>query len=93
MKNNYSNLIAATFFFSQRLSLGREEALNCLKISINAGNINVSDLKIELEDAISDENFDWKELATKNELLIEINEYTNEEVKEYVRSLIQEYLK
>lgn len=50
-------------------------------------------LKEELNNALSDPNFDWISFAIKNKLIARNKEkYTNDNIKDYFKSLVWDYL-
>lgn len=90
--NKYDILKTVLFPFQENLDLDHEQRYDLFTNNIVNGFVNKDELKSEFQNALSDQNFDWLQLAKESELFIEPEKYTNEEIKEYVKSLIRSYL-
>lgn len=93
MEEKYKNLAAACTIFTEKLDLSIDQNLACLDSSIEQGYIDRNALKDELKLAFNDQDFKWLAFALEQKLIVyNIESYTNEEVREYVKSLIWDYL-
>ncbi|MFN8417608.1 MAG: hypothetical protein U0U66_14860 [Cytophagaceae bacterium] len=91
---SYKNFEAAISNFAPDMMLSQKDALGAIEISINTGCINKADLLLEVEDAFFNPYFDWIEFAKCNKVIIvdDIQPITKNEAREYIKSLIWDYL-
>jgi hypothetical protein len=69
-----------------------DDSYEMLARSIDGGMINKVDLYNEFTEVMNNLNFDWTFLAKESQLLIIPEKYSNEEVKNYVKFLLQDFL-
>ena len=91
---NYKNFEVAISNFAPDLQSSYEDGLESLDRAIRLGHINKDDLIIEVEDAFSNPYFDWIEFVLQNKILYNDEEkpLTKEYAKEYIKSLVWNYL-
>ena len=88
----YKGLRKALALFSEEFWLPTEDSLGLLEDKLTNGTLNEDQLKIEYMDAMSQKNMDWIEIAKKTALVIVPEKYTNTELKDYVKLLLQDFL-
>jgi len=91
---SYKNFEVAISNFAPDLMLSHEDALGAMEISMNTGYIEKDDLLKEVDEAFANPYFDWVEFVVRNNIMHEntANPLTNIKAKEYVKSLIWDYL-
>lgn len=91
---SYKNFEVAISNFAPDLMLSHEDALGAMEISMNTGYIDKEELLIEVDEAFANPYFNWVEFVMRNNVLYESEEnpLTNSKAKEYVKSLIWDYL-
>ena len=87
----YNELTNTLVWFAEDMWLPFNESLNIVKRRTNEGLIRRNNLEAEFLKAIQDDNFDWKVLATESQLLMTPENYSNEEIKNYVKFLLHDY--
>ncbi len=92
MKKEYQDLYWALGNFMEDLWLSRNESINAVNRSISGDFIDKQQLILDYLHVMSTIDFDWINFAKESQLLITIENYTNLEVKNYVKSLLQDYL-
>ena len=93
MHEKFDNLAAAINIFSEEYDLSLDQNLRSLDLSVQQGYIDKALLKEELDNALSDPDFDWVGFAFENRLIVRDKwKYTNDGMKDYVKSLIWDYL-
>lgn len=90
MKNK-KNLIAVLSSFSFDSGLDNTQIFGMLEISIKNGVVDLHELKKELDESILGD-CDWVELAVQTNLLEEPNLYKNNELINYIKVLLWDYL-
>ena len=63
-----------------------------IDVEIGGGMIDLEELKQELQTAIDDPNFDWKELAKESQLFMSLEDYKTEELREHVQNLLVPFI-
>ncbi|NJO00940.1 MAG: hypothetical protein HC880_03925 [Bacteroidia bacterium] len=86
------NLIAALHPYKEELDLDDEQRLDWLQDNVEGGFVNIKHLKLEFEEALSDSNFDWLNFAKSNSLLLSPSSYKNQEIANYVKSVLIDFL-
>lgn len=86
------NLINALAAFMEANWLPYEDSIGSINWSITNSTINKEKLISEYLVVISKENFDWRNLAIECQLLIAPENYSNEDIKNYVKFLLHDYL-
>ncbi|MFA0960935.1 hypothetical protein AB9P05_03960 [Roseivirga sp. BDSF3-8] len=86
------NLEAALQPYQEGLDLDDEQRLNWLQDNVKGGFVNVEHLKLELEEALSDSSFDWIGFAESNSLLLSPSSYNNEEIINYVKLALMDFV-
>lgn len=92
MKRNCENLILALANFAEDWWLPYNDSVSMLNNAIDNGMIIQPDLLKNFVEAIDDVNFDWVNIAKESQLLINPEEYTNFEIKDYANLLLYDYL-
>ena len=91
---SYKNFEIAISYFDLDLMLSYEDSLGAMEICMNAGYIKKQELLVEVEEAFANPYFDWVEFVVRNNVLYESEEkpLTKEYAKEYIKSLVWNYL-
>lgn len=92
MKRKNENLILALAKFSEDWWLPFEDSIGLINTAIHGGMINKGDLENEFLESVSNENFNWNDLAKESQLLIAPDLYSNVEISNYVKFLLSDYL-
>ncbi|MFV8354175.1 hypothetical protein ACNQGB_13840 [Flavobacterium sp. XS1P32] len=87
-----TNLINALAAFMEANWLPYEDSIGSVNWSITNGTINKEKLVSEYLAVTSELGFDWKNLSTESQLLITPENYSNEDIKNYINFLLQDYL-
>ncbi|WP_375604928.1 hypothetical protein [Flavobacterium davisii] len=90
--NDLRNLISALASFMEANWFPYEDSIGSINYCINGGTISKENLISEYSSVMFDKNFDWISLATESQLLISPESYSNEDIKNYVKFLLQDYL-
>lgn len=90
--SNLENLRRALGAFMEDMWLPFEDSIGCVNLDIENEMIDKEKLKNEFRDSVADPSFDWKQLAIDTQLLISPNDYSNIEICNYVKWLMQDYL-
>ena len=69
-----------------------EDSIGSINLDIENGMIDKEKLKNEFKESVANFSFDWVQLATDTQLLISPSDYSNIEICNYVKLLIQDYL-
>ncbi|MEW7278178.1 hypothetical protein ABW636_06250 [Aquimarina sp. 2201CG1-2-11] len=89
--NNRFSLKAVLSSFSEDSGLDNTQVFGMLKISIEKGTISLDELKKELDNSIVNE-CDWVKLASETNLLEDPTLYSNQELINYVKMWLWDYL-
>ncbi len=92
MKRKYENLILALAKFAEDWWLPYHESISMLTTAIDNLMINKQDLINDFIQTTNDVNFDWISLARESQLLIIPENYSNEDIKNYIKFLLQDFL-
>lgn len=93
MEGKFKNLAAAFNIFTEEYDLSIDQNVASLDLSIQQGYIDASKLRDELNAALNDPVFKWLDFAIENRLIIyDLENYTDEKVKDYFKSLVWDYL-
>ena len=92
MNRKHENLILALAKFAEDWWLPHNDSIGMLATAIDNLMINKQDLINDFIETTNDVNFDWISLATESPLLISPENYSNEDIKNYVKFLLQDYL-
>ncbi len=90
----YKNLINALQAFEEDwlFDLGLEACRDSLKRQKEGGLLDFVSLKSEYQNCLSDENFDWKQLALDSYLFTEIELYDNWHIRSIVEFYLEEFI-
>jgi hypothetical protein len=88
----YENLKRALGSFMEDWWLPYSDSIGMLTAAIDNLMINKQDLINDFIETTNQVNFDWISLATESQLLIIPENYSNEDIKNYVKFLLQDYL-
>ena len=88
----YNNLLRTLGAFMEDLWLPYEDSIGCVNTEIENGVIDKEKLLCEFKNSVNDPNFNWIQLAQETQLLISPNDYSNIEICNYVKWLLQDYL-
>ncbi len=92
MINENKNLIAALQPYQEELDLDDKQRLDWLQDNVEGGFVNIEHLKLELEEVLSDSSFDWIGFAESNSLLLSPSLYEHEEIANYVKFVLMDFL-
>jgi len=90
--NNLENLKRALGAFMEDMWLPFEDSISFINLDIENGMIDKEKLKKEFKESMGNVSFNWEQLATDTQLLVSPNNYSNIEICNYVKWLIQDYL-
>ena len=86
------NLVAALQPYQEGLDLDDEQRLDWLQDNVEGGFVNIEHLKLELEEVLSDNSFDWIDFAESNSLILSPASYKNEEIANYVKFVLMDFV-
>lgn len=89
---NLTNLINALAAFMEANWLPYEDSIGSINWCITHGTINKEKLVSEYLRVTSEKSFDWISLAKETQLLIIPENYSNEDIKNYVKFLLHDFL-
>jgi len=92
MKRKYENLILALSKFAEDWWLPYKDSYNMLDLAIKNGMINKHELLCDFSMVMNDNDTHFIDLANQSQLLIAPEKYSNEDIKNYVKFLLQDYL-
>lgn len=90
--NNLENLRRALGAFMEDMWLPFEDSIGSINFDVENGMIDKEKLKNEFKETVANVSFDWVQLATDTQLLVSPSDYSNIEIFNYVKWLIQDYL-
>ena len=76
----------------QDMDLDPEQRLYFIETSISNGWTDLSTIKQEFMESFSNPNFNWLNLAKKIDLFVDSSLYTEDEIKNYIKECLLEYL-
>ena len=86
------NLVRALGSFMEDMWIPLEDSYGLIDQDVKNSMIDQLKLKAEFKACVEDPGFDWIKLASDAQLLISPNDYSNLEICNYVKSLLQDYL-
>lgn len=91
---SYKNFESAISYFDPAMMLSHEDALGAIEMSIKTGYIDKIILLLEVEEAFENPYFNWVQFVLQNKVLYDNDKQnlTNYDAKEYIKSLIWDYL-
>lgn len=88
----YENLKTALFPFQEEMDLDDEQRYHLLEGNVSGGYLKLNNLKQELKEALNKEEFNWIEFAKDNSLLVSPSFYNRNEIENYVKMWLWDYL-
>lgn len=92
MSNNDNSLIKVLTAFMEDMWLPYEDSLSIINREVSADEALRRKLIYDFIETTNDEAFNWNSLAKESQLLITPENYSNEDIKNYVKFLLQDYL-
>lgn len=89
---DYQNLKSALSLFQEECGLDNEQVFSFLRKAISKKQINISKLKEEYKHALKSDRTDWQQIAFETHLLIEPELYSSQEIAEYTKEWLWEFL-